>query len=84
MERGWVAHGFMHTETMKNAVDIADNKVVDEAERYIFDDYGEDIKDMMFLLNYPPELKKRHMLIKTAYDDFIKKGIIHVYYFYLL
>lgn len=73
LERGWVAHGFMHTETMKNAVDIADNKGVDEAERYLVDAYGEDIKDMMFLLNYPPELKKRHMLIKTAYDDFINE-----------
>lgn len=73
LQRGWVAHGFMHTETMKNAVDIADDKGVDEAERYLVDAYGDDLKDIMFLLNYPPELKKRQMLIETAYDDFINE-----------
>lgn len=73
LQRGWVAHGFMHTETMKNAVDIADDKGVDEAERYLVDAYADNLKDMIFLLNYPPELKKRQILIETAYDDFINE-----------
>lgn len=70
LQRGWVAHGFMHAETMKTTVDMADNKSIDEAERYLVDTYGDDLKDMIFLLNYPPELKKRQKLIETAYDDF--------------
>lgn len=70
LQRGWIAHGFMHAETMKTAVDIADSTGVDEAERYLIDAYGEDLKDMIFLLNYPPELKKRQKLIETAYEDF--------------
>lgn len=70
LQKGWIAHGFMHTETMKNAVDIADSNSVDEAEIYLVDAYADNLKDLMFLLNYPPELKKRQMLIETAYDDF--------------
>ena len=73
LDNGWVAHESMNHKIMKEAVEIAVNKNVDDGDKYLVEAYGDEIKELKSLLIYPEELNSRSDLINLAYDDYINE-----------
>jgi|GEM_PF-256073 Predicted metal-binding protein related to the C-terminal domain of SecA len=71
LDRGWIAHESINFEAMKNAVELADQGLLDEAESVLIEAYHENLEISIQMIKWIEGFRPRTHFIKLAYDDYL-------------
>jgi hypothetical protein len=69
---GWVAYEGLNFDLMKQAIELADNGKIPEAEETLTEHYDQKIIHLMLTrMRFIPEFKPRERMLRKALDDYV-------------